>query len=74
MMKIDTTVVTDLTEDDLVELDKKTTGEEYAKGIKSWIIIKLPWWELIESTLKSNDKVDPYLHLININTSCYSDS
>ena len=28
--------------------------------------IKLPWRELIEVTLKSSEKVEPYLHLMNI--------
>ena len=67
MMETDTAAVTNLTEDDLVELDKKATGEEYDKTIKSWITIKLPWRELIEVTLESNEKIDPYLHLMNIN-------
>ena len=56
-----------MTEDDLVELDEKAAGEEYDKAIKAWMTIKLPWRELIEVALKSSEKVDPYLHLMNIN-------
>ena len=68
MMERDTAVVvTNLTEDNLVELDEKAAGEEYDKAIKSWMAIKLPWRELIEVPLKSSEKVDPFLHLMNIN-------
>ena len=60
-------VATNLTEDNLVELDEKAAGEEHDKAIKSWMAIKLPWRELIEVNLKSSEKVDPFLHLMNIN-------
>ena len=34
-METDTVAITNLTEDDLVELDEKSVGEEYDKAIKS---------------------------------------
>ena len=35
IMETDTVAITNLTEDDLVELDEKSAGEEYDKAIKS---------------------------------------
>ena len=66
-METDDVAITDLTEDELVELDRKSAGEEYEKAIKSWMTLKLPWREMIDVTLKPGEKVDLYLHLMNIN-------